>query len=89
MPSLADQVRLPGAFTADFTVVRALLARGHTYEQAVKTFEPYREVQGPDEGARDGMKEIAKQALAGKKDAYVFVNNRLEGNCAGHHRSRR
>jgi uncharacterized protein YecE (DUF72 family) len=80
MPSLADQSRLPGAFTADFTVVRALLARGRTYEKAVKKFEPYREIQEPDEGARDGMKEIAKQAMAGKKDAYVFVNNRLEGN---------
>ena len=83
MPVLSDQVQLPGAFTADFTVVRALLARGRNYEQAVKKFEPYRETQEPNEEARDGIKAIAKQAMAEEKDAYVFVNNRLEGNAPG------
>ena len=83
MPTLADQVRLPGAFTADFTVVRALLRKGRNYEDAVKTFEPYREIQEPDESTRDGMKEIVKQSLARKGRAFVFVNNRLEGNAPG------
>ncbi len=83
MPTLSDQVRLPGAFTADFTVVRALLRKGRNYEDAVKTFEPYREIQEPDESARDGMKEIVKQSLARKGRAFVFVNNRLEGNAPG------
>ncbi len=64
MPSLVDQVQLPGVFTADFTVVRALLARGRNYEQAVKTFEPYREIQEPNESARDGIKEIVEQSMA-------------------------
>ena len=41
MPPLSEQVSLPDAFTADFTVVRVLLSCGRTYEQAVKTFEPY------------------------------------------------
>src|ERR1043166_1935585 len=35
MPTLAEQAAMPGAFTADFTVVRALLRKGRTYEQAV------------------------------------------------------
>src|SRR5262249_51694131 len=42
MPQLADQIAIPDAFTADFSVVRALLQHGRTYEQAVSTFEPYR-----------------------------------------------
>lgn len=46
MPVIEDQIQLPGAFTADFTVVRALLRKGRAYDQAVKAFEPY-------EGARD------------------------------------
>ncbi len=62
MPELQDQAQLSDAYTADFTVVRALLARGRTYEQAVKAFEPYREIQEPNEGARRGMVEIAGQA---------------------------
>jgi hypothetical protein len=79
MPALDQQAQLTDAYTADFTVVRALLARGRTYEQAVKSFEPYREIQDPNEGAREGMVRIARQARERKVPAYVFVNNRLEG----------
>ncbi len=80
MPTLDQQAQLPGAFTADFTVVRALLARGRNYEQAVKTFEPYRLVQEPNEGAREGIRQIAKDTRSLKKDAFIYINNRLEGN---------
>ena len=44
--------RLSDRCTAEFTVVPASLARGRTYEQAVKSFEPYREIQDLSEGAR-------------------------------------
>jgi hypothetical protein len=40
MPALDEQAQLPEAFTADFTVVRALLRRGTGYEKAVDAFEP-------------------------------------------------
>jgi hypothetical protein len=80
MPSLDEQSRLPEAFTADFTVVRALLQRGRPYEKAVQTFEPYHEIQEPSEDARAGMGRIAEHALKTKKTAFVFVNDRLEGN---------
>jgi uncharacterized protein YecE (DUF72 family) len=80
MPELQDQAQLSDAYTADFTVVRALLTRGRTYEKAVKAFEPYREIKEPNEDARRGMVEIARQARVRKIPAWVFVNNRLEGN---------
>jgi uncharacterized protein YecE (DUF72 family) len=80
MPELQDQAQLSDAYTADFTVVRALLTRGRTYEKAVKAFEPYREFKEPSEGARRGMIEIVRQARKRNVPAYVFVNNRLEGN---------
>ncbi|MHC5539155.1 DUF72 domain-containing protein [Singulisphaera rosea] len=79
MPTLEDQLELPGAFTADFSVARALLAKGRAYEQAVKAFEPYRTIQEPDEGARSGLRRIAERALTLRKPAFLFVNNRLEG----------
>ena len=79
MPSLPDQAALPDARTADFSVVRALLPRGRSYEQAVKALEPYREIRQPDEGAREGMATIARWATP-MKPAFLFVNNRLEGN---------
>ena len=45
MPSLDEQSRLSEAFTADFTVVRALLRCGRAYDKAVESFEPYREIK--------------------------------------------
>jgi hypothetical protein len=35
VPELIDQIGMPGSFTADFTVVRALFKKGRAYEQAV------------------------------------------------------
>jgi uncharacterized protein YecE (DUF72 family) len=80
MPPLDSQAQLPDVLTADFTVVRALLRTGRAYQKAVDTFEPYARIQEVNERARDGMKLITEKALASKKSAFVFVNNRLEGN---------
>jgi hypothetical protein len=80
MPALDQQAQLSEAFTADFTVVRAPLTKGRTYEQAVKTFEPYSEFKEPSEGAREGMRRIVVEAIRSRKQAFLFVNNRLEGN---------
>ena len=82
MPSLEDQAQLDDAYTADFTVVRALLRKGRSYDDAVDSFEPYDRIQEPNEGAREGMARIAGWATP-MKPAFLFVNNRLEGNAPG------
>jgi hypothetical protein len=74
------QAQLPGVLTADFTVVRALLRKGRPYDKAVETFQPYDRIQEPNESAREGMRLIAQRAMHERKDAFLFVNNRLEGN---------
>lgn len=79
MPELGQQIELAGAFSADFTVVRALLRRGRRYEEAVQAFEPYRLVQEPNEPDREAMRTIAEGALRSKKPAFLFINNRHEG----------
>lgn len=83
MPELGIQLQMEDIFTADFTVVRALLKYGRTYESAVKTFEPYRSVQEENPAARDALKAILARAKRIKQPAFVFVNNRLEGNAPG------
>jgi uncharacterized protein YecE (DUF72 family) len=83
MPGLEDQSQLPDAYSADFTVVRALLKKGRDYEAAVKAFEPYRSIQEPNESAREGLVQIVSEARKKRIEAYVFVNNRLEGNAPG------
>lgn len=83
MPPLGEQIAMGDSFTADFTVTRALLRHGRGYESAVKLFEPYKEVQEPDEATRSALREIADRAVKARRRAYVFVNNRLEGNAPG------
>jgi hypothetical protein len=80
MPELLEQIDIPDAFTADFTVVRALLKKGSSYEQAVKAFEPYKETKELNAGAREAMRRIAERTWKTRQPSYVFVNNRLEGN---------
>ncbi len=80
MPELARQIALEGAFTADFTLTRALLRHGRSYEEAVKQFSPYKEIQDPNPAARESIKALIRRARAERQEAYIFVNNRLEGN---------
>lgn len=83
MPALDEIASVPEAYTAGFNVVRALLRKGRNYEDAVNRFEPYREVREPNEGARLGIREIVRNSLRSGKPAFVYVNNRLEGNAPG------
>lgn len=80
MPELSDQIDRPGAYTADFTVVRALLRNGRNYEQAVELFEPYEVTKEPNPAAREGLRRIVEGAIREKRFTFLFVNNRLEGN---------
>ncbi len=80
MPPLEEQTAVEEAYTADFLVARALLRHGRSYEQAVRQFEPYERIQEPNEGAREGLRRLVERALSRKQLAFLFVNNRLEGN---------
>lgn len=83
MPELQTQLSFDDIFTADFMAVRALLKYGRTYEQAVKSFEPYERVQEENPAARDALRAILERAKRIKQPAFVFVNNRLEGHAPG------
>jgi uncharacterized protein YecE (DUF72 family) len=80
MPPLRKQILIPEAFTADFTVARALLRQGRPYELAVKTFSPYAEIKDENPEVRGSLKHLVMRAQRRGQPAYLFVNNRLEGN---------
>jgi uncharacterized protein YecE (DUF72 family) len=80
MPTLSEQLAIPGVFPADFTVVRALLKQGRPYEQAVQQFEPYDQVRDENPEARAALRAVMQRMREERKAAYIFVNNRLEGN---------
>lgn len=80
MPELIEQADMDEAHTADFTVVRGLLRPGQPYEDAVKEFSPYRELQKPAPAVREALRILADRAWKKAQPAFTFINNRLEGN---------
>ena len=87
MPSISHQMRIKSAFTADFVVARALLTMGKKYERAVQQFAPYKAIQEPNYQVREALRNLLIRAKQRAEPAYIFVNNRLEGNAPGHDRS--
>jgi uncharacterized protein YecE (DUF72 family) len=80
MPPISEQAAIPGAFTADFTAARALLRPGRAYEDAVKMFSPYDQIRDENPEAREALRALIKRMREERRAAYIFVNNRLEGN---------
>jgi uncharacterized protein YecE (DUF72 family) len=80
MPPLGEQIAMPGAFTADFTVVRALLCEGRAYERAVEQFSPYDRVQDENPEGREALRALIRRMREERRAAMIFVNNRFEGN---------
>ena len=80
MPLLSEQMAIADAFPADFTVARALLRQGRPYEDAVQQFTPYDRVQDENPEARDALRALIRRMREERRAAYIFVNNRLEGN---------
>jgi uncharacterized protein YecE (DUF72 family) len=83
MPPLGEQMRMPGVWTADFAVSRALLRPGRSYEAAVDRFAPYGEVQEPQPEVRQALRDLISICQEEDRTAFLFVNNRLEGNAPG------
>jgi uncharacterized protein YecE (DUF72 family) len=82
MPTVSEQMALPGSRTTpDLVAARFLLTPGRTYETAVKTFQPYDRTREVDQGARLAASGLVGESLKGnRKGAYLYINNRLEGN---------
>ena len=80
MPELRQQIEISGSATAGFRVCRALLRQGRSYEEAVARFSPYHEIRDPNPAARESLRVLIQRARENRTMAFLFVNNRLEGN---------
>lgn len=82
MPPVAEQMAMPGAFTADFFAARFLLRPGRMYQDAVSAFAPYSETKEKNPEAREAIKSLVARGVSAPtpRPSFVFVNNRLEGN---------
>lgn len=79
MPPVGEQIALPGAFSAPFTVARVLLRPGRTYSDAVDAFAPYDRIHDRNPELRHDIVRLIRQSQALRIPAYVLVNNRAEG----------
>ena len=83
MPSVQQQLALPGSQTSSrVAAARFLLKPGRTYQQAVAEFGPYDQLKEVHEESRVAGALLMRRVLerAGNEEAYIYVNNRLEGN---------
>jgi uncharacterized protein YecE (DUF72 family) len=79
MPSIGEQLDLPGALSAPFVVARALMRPGRTHEETVDAFAPFDRIREPDPDLRADLVRLVRSALELRIPAYVIVNNRTEG----------
>lgn len=80
MPPIIEQIQLAGVLTGKFSVARALLKPGRTYQEAVEFFQPYDKVKEENPELRMGLAEAVRRCVAEGKTLYAYVNNRAEGN---------
>ncbi len=80
MPTLLEQLELTKKWPMPAFVSRVLLQPGTKYEEAVEAFAPYDKIQEEYPELRKGAAGIIERALEVGAPAFVFVNNRAEGN---------
>lgn len=86
MPPVEEQLALPGSETNPSRLAaRFLLREGRKYEDAVKRFSPYDQIQDPNPAGRAAAVKLARRILTLPNGARVmiFVNNRYEGHSPG------
>jgi uncharacterized protein YecE (DUF72 family) len=86
MPSVGEQHAIAGSETnPSLLAARFLLREGRRYEEAVKRFSPYRELQEANPEGRVSAVKLIRRGLksGGKTKVTLFVNNRYEGHSPG------
>ena len=80
MPPVIQQIQVAGVLTAGYSVIRALLKPGRTYEEAVQSFTPYDRIREENPELREGIVEAIRRCVADGRTPYAYFNNRAEGN---------
>lgn len=86
MPPVDEQMKMPESETnPGLCAARFLLREGRKYEEAVKQFSPYGEIQDLNPAGRAAAAALVKRGLLskGKTRVLIFVNNRFEGHSPG------
>jgi uncharacterized protein YecE (DUF72 family) len=80
MPSVAEQLKMPEVFTANFAVSRFLLKPGRSFQQAVDLFKPYEKLKEVYEEGRAAARKLIAEARKKGIPVFSYFGNRFEGN---------
>lgn len=79
MPPLEHQLEAVPVEHARVTLVRWMLRREMTYEQARDRFSPFGALVAPDGPTREAVATLCRRAAARAQPTFVIVNNKAEG----------
>ena len=79
MPSLQEQLAIPGILTGSANVIRLLLPPGARYDDLKKAYAPFDRIVAPQTQMRRDVVDIVRRALDRDMESYVIVNNKAEG----------
>ena len=79
MPSVREQARRMAATLSGTLVARWNLHAGYAYEEAKAQYAPFNRMVEPDVETRSALAELAADAIAGGRDAFIIANNKAEG----------
>jgi uncharacterized protein YecE (DUF72 family) len=79
MPSIGEQLDLPGVLTTTFVVARLLIAPGERYEEKKAEFAPFDRIVTPQPALYDDVQRLVEATLSRGAELFVIVNNKVEG----------
>lgn len=79
MPTLAEQLDVPGALLGDVVVARLLIPPGQRYEERKRQLAPFDRIVDPREDMRADVMRLARACELLGKVLLVIVNNKAEG----------
>jgi uncharacterized protein YecE (DUF72 family) len=79
MPTVGEQLDIPGVLTAPFVVTRLMLPPGARYETNKEEFAPFDRIVKKQPQMRADVVRLARTCIAMNKELFVVVSNKAEG----------
>jgi uncharacterized protein YecE (DUF72 family) len=79
MPTIGEQLRIPGIFTAPFVVARLLIPPGDRYADKKAEYAPFNRIVAPQPALHDDIALLVQAAEERAMELFVIVNNKVEG----------
>jgi uncharacterized protein YecE (DUF72 family) len=79
MPTVGEQLDMPGVLTAPFVVTRLMLPPGARYEENKESFAPFDRIVKAQPQMRADVVRLARTCVEAGKKLFVIVSNKAEG----------